>query len=98
MVELRPMNPEDWSAAAQDYDKNFAPVTFVSLPIFESEDSEQEEDGEDLQDHIPDKMARGAVRGTQFLETLQHFRQAREIYGGSQQLDWMIEDVDFGGD
>lgn len=98
MVELRPMTPEDWSAAAQDYHTNFAPVTYIGLPIFEDDASEQEEDLEDLQDHIPDKMARGAVRGTQFLETLQHFRQAREIYGGNQQLDWMIEDVDFGGD
>ena len=25
-------------------------------------------------------------------------RSQGEIYGGSQQLDWMIEDVDFGGD
>jgi len=99
IVELRPMTPEDWSAAAQDYHKNFAPATFISLPVFEQELSDlQDDDAEDLQDHIPDKMARGAVRGTQFLETLQHFRQAREIYGGSQQLDWMIEDVDFGGD
>lgn len=99
MVELRPMTAEDWSAAAQDYKKNLTTVSFVSLPVFEYEGPTlKDEDFDENQDHIPDKMARGAVRGTQFLETLQNFRQAREIYGGHQQLDWMIEDLDFSGD
>jgi len=98
MVELRPMSPEDWRRAAEDFSWNLTPVTFVSLPICEYEGAALEEaDFDEGQDHIPKKMARGAVRGTQYLETLQTFRQAREIYGGNEHLDWMIEDLDYNG-
>lgn len=32
IVELRPMTPEDWSKAAQDYHENLLAVSFVSPP------------------------------------------------------------------
>ncbi|CAE7368851.1 ftsH [Symbiodinium natans] len=91
MVELRPMRKEDWSKAAQEFGETQDPITFVSLPLCEYDGPEMQDSSDGEEDHLPKKMARGAVRGSTHLETLRAFRQAREIYGGNEQLDWMIQ-------
>mmetsp|Transcript_37522 Transcript_37522/g.88178 ORF Transcript_37522/g.88178 Transcript_37522/m.88178 type:complete len:420 (-) Transcript_37522:196-1455(-) len=95
MVELRPMRKEDWSKAAQEFSETNVPITFVSLPLCEYDGPDIEDESDDEQDRLPKKLARGAVRGSTHLETLRAFRQAREIYGGSEQLEWMIQDLEY---
>ncbi|CAE7667664.1 ftsH [Symbiodinium pilosum] len=95
MVELRPMREEDWTKAAQEFEETNVPITFVSLPLCEYDGPEVEDESDEEEDHLPKKMARGAVRGSTHLETLRAFRQAREIYGGNDQLDWMIQDLEY---
>lgn len=95
MVELRPMRKEDWSKAAQEFSETNVPITYVSLPLCEYDGPDIQDESEDEQDRLPKKLARGAVRGSTHLETLRAFRQAREIYGGSEQLEWMIQDLEY---
>jgi len=95
IVELRPLRPEDWTKAAQEYEETRTPLKFVSLPVHEYDGPEREDTDEEDEDRLPRKMARGAMRGTMHLETLRAFRQAREIYGGNEQLDWMIQDLEY---
>eukprot|EP00931_Biecheleriopsis_adriatica_P116205 TRINITY_DN91883_c0_g1_i1.p1 TRINITY_DN91883_c0_g1~~TRINITY_DN91883_c0_g1_i1.p1 ORF type:complete len:460 (+),score=84.71 TRINITY_DN91883_c0_g1_i1:49-1380(+) len=94
MVELKPMSKDDWRLAAAEYNWHLEPLTFVSIPLIEYDGVVQvkELDEEDIL--VPTKNSRRAMRGTMSLNSLQTFRDARDLFEGGSNLDWMIEEVE----
>jgi len=88
------MSKDDWRLAAAEYNWHLEPLTFVSIPLIEYDGVVQvkELDEEDIL--VPTKNSRRAMRGTMSLNSLQTFRDARDLFEGGTNLDWMIEEVE----